>query len=78
MAERAGVAMTPRERISAMAEARGYSLDELKSHKRNTRIVRARDEIALYLRQQGWSLAQIGKAVNRDHTSVLDMLRRVG
>ena len=38
----------------------------------------ARCLVAYTAQQQGYSLAAIGRALRRDHTSVLNMLRRAG
>lgn len=48
--------------------------DEVLSHRRLPRLVKARARIIHRLHQLGYSSTQIGQRVNRDHTSVLYML----
>lgn len=55
---------------------RGLTLDELRSRDRHRELVEARQDVALALRRDGWTLTAIGKLLHRDHTTVLHSLRR--
>lgn len=46
------------------------------SDTRVARVVRARDAVVALLRRAGWSSPRIGRALRRDHTSVLAAARR--
>lgn len=54
------------------------TLEEIISHNRMPHLVRARWELIRELRNRGWSLTRIGNAINRDHTSVLHALQKMG
>lgn len=46
-------------------------LDDLLSHKRDIRLVRARVAISRYLRLDGYSFTYIAKLLNRHHSSIM-------
>ena len=69
--------MTPRERIERLANDLGYTLDEIRSPSRVKPLVDARSALAVHLKEQGRNKTHIGKLINRDRTSVLNLLRRV-
>jgi chromosomal replication initiator protein len=62
----------------ALCSVRGVSRQDLLSTKRTSRISQAR-QLAMYLTRQetSLSLAQIARAFNRDHTTVLHAIRTV-
>jgi len=69
--------------IRETAERHGYSVNELKSPARYASLCRARFE-AMWLAHQVrrpdgtrlYSLPQIGRAFGRDHTTVINAIRR--
>lgn len=69
--------MTPRERIESLAKDLGYTMDEIRSPSRVKPLVDARSALAVHLKEQGRNKTHIGKLINRDRTSVLNLLRRV-
>lgn len=58
-----------------ICDAYGISLPQLLSHRRDMTFVTARVECAKKLRAMGLSLPRIGKIMNRDHTTILYLLR---
>ena len=69
--------MTPCERIERLAKDLGYTMDEIRSPSRVKPLVDARSALAVHLKEQGRNKTHIGKLINRDRTSVLNLLRRV-
>lgn len=56
----------------------GVTLDDIKGGRRHTKIVDARHALAWALRHgAGASYLDIGRALNRDHTSIIYACRRV-
>ena len=60
--------------IQEICEKHRTNLREIRSNIRVTCIVDARREIAAYLRARAWSYPQIGRWMNRDHSSVINLL----
>lgn len=61
--------------VAEVAAATGLTAKAIYSTSRRANVARAR-QIAMYeARQHGLSLAQIGHAMNRDHTTVLHGIR---
>lgn len=54
----------------------GMTLARVLSTDRSPQVVRVRDVICYVAQQQGFSSVQIGRAMNRDHSSVLTAIRR--
>lgn len=65
-----------RERASYIARCIGFTLDELREPSRTPRRVAARLFIALKLRDLGASYPQIGRALNRDHSTLIQGLQK--
>jgi chromosomal replication initiation ATPase DnaA len=65
------------EAISAVSAATGIPGNTLLSPTRTAHVARARHVAMAICRAKGMSLSEIGRAFNRDHTSVLNGLRRV-
>lgn len=63
------------EAAEAWVEAQGLTMPQLKSANRSRRLVEARRRIARYLRQHGWSTPEIGRFIDRDHTTILYLLQ---
>lgn len=61
------------------AEKAGTTVEQIKGHSRKAHIVAARWAVIDRLRNDlHMSLTQIGKAVNRDHSSVIHALEQLG
>jgi len=54
------------------------TLARLRSNNRDYKIVEVRRKVAYQLRMRGWSYPRIGEFLNRDHTSVLSLLKKEG
>ena len=70
--------MTPRERIERLAKDLGYTMDEIRGRSRLPDIVHARWAIMVDLHRVGFSSVNIGRMLNRDHSTVLHALTRCG
>lgn len=68
--------MTGRQVLRHVADAHGIPMPALLGDRRFPRLVDARQDAALRLKEMGWTLTQIGDLMNRDHTSILNLLRR--
>ena len=67
--------MTPSP-LQRASQATGYSVEILLSHDRHRRVCWVRFAIMEQMRGRGLSLAQIGRALHRHHTTVLGGLRQ--
>ena len=65
-----------REIFEAAAARAGLTLNEIRSSRRDRIAYRAREEAYAACREAGFTLGQISKYVNRDHTTVLNGLMR--
>ena len=66
-----------KETIALIAKAYDFTYEDLVGPRRHKSLARARFAAMDACRKTGfWSLLQIGKAMNRDHTTVLSGLRR--
>lgn len=72
--------LTPRERrkmiIAQVCERRGVSVEEVLGRSRFKRICSARKEAYVRLREENLSYPTIGKMFGRDHTTVIDGVKR--
>jgi chromosomal replication initiation ATPase DnaA len=66
-----------REAVHIVSDATGIPPVVILSKERTREVARARHAAMAICRDRGMSLHAIGKAFNRDHTSVLNGLRRV-
>ncbi len=75
----AAVAAARRLRFTADVEqilaAAGVTLEQMRGRGKTRGLVEVRRIVAAYLRRRGCSLPEIGRVLNRDHTSVLHLLR---
>lgn len=62
------------ERIAAIARRYRLPLSEITGDRRYRQVVRARRAICIMLRKEGLTTPQIGSYINRDHTSVCNLL----
>jgi len=65
----------PRLYVSMRAEDFNVHRSVLLSRDRSTWLVTIRRKIAAELRAANYSLPEIGKALNRDHSSIINLLR---
>ena len=56
--------------INTLAVARNTSLAMVRGRRRRADIVKARKSIAKAVEPYGYSLTQIGRAMNRDHSTI--------
>jgi chromosomal replication initiation ATPase DnaA len=73
------VAAARRLRFTAETEqivgAAGVTVDQMRGRGKGRERVAVRRIVAAYLRRQGCSLPEIGRVLDRDHTTVLNLLR---
>lgn len=61
--------------VVEVADNSGLQVSELRSESRSGRMVKIRAHIAKEARRNGYSLETIGRALNRDHTTVIHAIR---
>lgn len=61
--------------ITQWVESQGLTMAQLKSANRDPQMVECRRRVSKYLRHHGWSMPAIGRFIDRDHTTVLHLLR---
>jgi chromosomal replication initiator protein len=61
--------------IAEVARVTGHAVEELTGRDRTDGIVKVRQHAMLLAHQAGYSMPQIGRAFNRDHTTVLEGIR---
>lgn len=61
--------------VAGVARKHGLSVAELKSSGRASHLVRARKDAAIALRAQELSYPTIGRALDRDHTSIMALVK---
>jgi hypothetical protein len=78
--QRGKFAMTPRAKTIAAVEALyrflGTSRADIIRYDRRPHVMRSRRTVAAVLRAEGWTFQRIGKAIDREWSTVRDMLRR--
>jgi DNA-binding transcriptional MerR regulator len=52
----------------------GIDVEEVRSDKRDTKHVRQRRKVARYLRNEGFSYPDIAHAMQKHHTSIMNLL----
>lgn len=76
----ADLMMTPGRATDSTIEriclAHGYSVKDVLSDNRARRFVKARCEVARFLRSKGWSYPVVGKKMGRDHTTIMYNVHR--
>lgn len=68
--------MSPREVIEEVAAKHGVSLFDLMRRCRLNKVVHARAEIAKRLDAQRFTVSEIGRLLNKDHTTIVYYLGR--
>lgn len=71
----ANVPMPLAQMVVAECHKRNFDLKTIRSESRLGEHVRCRSEIAIIARSTGYSLPVIGRALNRDHTTIIHALR---
>ena len=61
--------------VEQIASAAGVTVDHLRGSSRTRAMVEVRRIVAAYLRRRGCSLPEIGRILNREHTTVQHLLR---
>jgi chromosomal replication initiation ATPase DnaA len=61
--------------VQQIVAAAGLTLDQVRGHGRRREEVEVRRIVAAYLLRRRCSLPEIGRVLNRDHTSVPSLLR---
>ncbi|MGP3699207.1 helix-turn-helix domain-containing protein [Rhodobacter sp. NSM] len=64
------------EIIEEVANATGWDPQEITGARLFPGLVQARDLAAFIARREGFSLTQIGNVLRRDHTTIVEALRR--
>ena len=73
----ANVPLALAQLVAMHADRLGYTLRNIRNDRRQRPLVRARWQIIALARNEGFSLPVIGRAMNRDHTSIIHALRTV-
>ena len=72
--------MTPRERthaeIDAIAQEHGYTVEDILGPSRLKRLVAVRRLCILMIRDRGFSTTEIGRIMNRDHSTIVHALNK--
>ena len=73
--------MTPREKnlaeIDAIAELYGYTLEDILGKSKLKELVAVRRKCVVWLREKGYSTTEIGRIMNRDHSTIVHSLQKV-
>lgn len=64
------------EIVAEVAEATGWEPQEITGPRMFAGLVQARDLACFIARREGFSLTQIGNVLRRDHTTIVEALRR--
>jgi chromosomal replication initiation ATPase DnaA len=72
--------VTPRERnladIGELAEKHGYTVEDILGRSRHKKLVAVRLWCVLMLRHKGYSTTEIGRIMNRDHSTIVHALNK--
>jgi chromosomal replication initiation ATPase DnaA len=72
--------MTPREKnlrdIGAIAQDHGYTVADILGPKRRRHLVSVRNLCVAMLRNKGYSTTEIGRIMNRDHSTIVHALNK--
>lgn len=63
--------------LDAVIAESGVSLERIRSENREREVVVAREVAASLLRKQGYTLAEIGRMINRSHSNVMHLVEEV-
>ena len=65
------------ELVTIEAERAGFTIKQLRSNNTERQRVETRRRVAAMARLKGFSFPQIGRALNRDHSTIIYLLRKV-
>jgi chromosomal replication initiator protein len=72
--------MTPREKnlkdIGHLAEGYGYTVADILGPSRHRHLVSVRNRCVFMLRDKGYSTTEIGRIMNRDHSTIVHALNK--
>lgn len=72
--------MTPREKnlaeIDAIAELYGYTLEDILGKSKLKALVAVRRKCIVWLRGKNYSTTEIGRIMNRDHSTIVHSLQK--
>ena len=72
--------MTPREKnlkdIEHLAEGYGYTVEDILGPSRLKHLVSVRNRCVFMLRDKGYSTTEIGRIMNRDHSTIVHALNK--
>ncbi len=63
--------------IAATADLYGVTVEQVLSDARAPRVVKARQAACWVLRAQGWTFQGIGRALDRDHSTVIHACNKI-
>lgn len=66
------------ESIQAIASVHRVDVDAILGKDRSRKAFNARVDVCKYFVARGWSSVRIGKYLNKDHSTVLHMIRKAG
>ena len=73
--------MTPREKnlaeIDAIAELHGYTLEDILGRSKLKPLVEVRRKCVVWMRGKGYSTTEIGRIMNRDHSTIVHSLQKM-
>ena len=73
--------MTPRERnlaeIDAIAELHGYTVEDILGKSKVRPLVEVRRKCVVRLRKKGYSTTEIGRIMQRDHSTIVHSLQKM-
>lgn len=71
--------MTPREQnladIQAIAQEHKFTVDDILGKRRFKPLVKVRRKCVVMLREKGYSTTEIGRIMNRDHSTIVTSLQ---
>lgn len=65
-----------RDIIADVARKTGITVKEIKGRDRTPRVVAARDLVCMMGYERGYSLSQMGRSLDRDHSTIAVAVRR--
>jgi chromosomal replication initiator protein len=72
--------MTPRERnlaeIDAIAQEHKFTLEDILGKRKFKPLVTVRRKCVVMLREKGYSTTEIGRIMNRDHSTIVTSLQK--
>lgn len=72
--------MTPRQKnldaIDQIAQDHGYTVEDILGHCKLKKLVEVRLWCVLMLRGKGYSTTEIGRIMNRDHSTIVHALNK--